>query len=432
MLAMEEAEEITDGVDAVEVETNTAEIEEEGRNMEDGYETIDDAMGDVDTLEDISDAMQDSIDEGTGMDEDAAEIAQIATEAIYRRLGIRNARSMPSLESYSSVNSRLHATRIAQEGIMDSIQKAMGAVSEFTKQMTDNLSEFYKKVKTGVGGLKKSAEELKAKAEAMDGSKKLESKGMESLKFGIAFSHDNKPVTAKTVRAVVANSSEFLKSVKETAAIYAQAQTDYAAMAKDFSTASKEGGEDQEGVRAEFISKANDLHKKFEGLSKYFKGKPLMYRTSYFVESVKGDRNAEDSSDRTLSYISLQSKLFNGNGSDTVDIASPAEIAEIAQDAIDLATELEAVASMVGSFESVGKKMSSVIDALASSLKKQGNDKTAIQASNKELNWLKKEVISTSKFVGQVSTASIKNAVAATKQSIRFGNACLKQYRAEK
>jgi hypothetical protein len=102
VFAMEDADldtSVGSGEDLAELESSTAEIETEARDIDDGVEALDSAMEDMDTLEDISDVMEDSVEEGTGLDENAAEIAQVAVESIYRRLGLRNARPMPSLES---------------------------------------------------------------------------------------------------------------------------------------------------------------------------------------------------------------------------------------------------------------------------------------------------------------------------------------------
>ena len=102
-------------------EADIVEATDISADVEAGTAEVDQATADADTLERIADTAETAEAEG-GLDPVAAEIAEIAVESIYTRLGVvRN--SYPALESFSGKTGRKRATQIAVEDIKETVKK---------------------------------------------------------------------------------------------------------------------------------------------------------------------------------------------------------------------------------------------------------------------------------------------------------------------
>ena len=148
-------------VAAMEDETNAAElaIDEAGADsaeadiveatdisadVEAGTAEVEQAQSDADTLTRIADTAEAAEAEG-GLDPVAAEIAEIAVESIYARLGVtRN--SYPALESFSGKTGRKRATQIAVEDIKETVKKIWAAVVVAFQKMVDFVKNFFAKI----------------------------------------------------------------------------------------------------------------------------------------------------------------------------------------------------------------------------------------------------------------------------------------------
>ena len=123
---------------------------------------IESAHDDMDTLEQVQDVMAESVESGEGLSPEAAEMAEIVTESIMRRMGIKNHRVMPALESFGSKGSRLSATELAMEGITDTMKRIWRAIKKAFKQVWEYIKESYKRYFDGITKLEalvKKAEE---------------------------------------------------------------------------------------------------------------------------------------------------------------------------------------------------------------------------------------------------------------------------------
>lgn len=118
---------------------------EDARDIEDDFDMMQEAFEDMDALDDINDVLADSVDDGEGLSDDAAEMAQIAVESIYRRLGMRAQNPIPSLESFGGRSARVQATRVAMESIGQSLKKAGEAIWKFFSNLIDKLRAAYQK-----------------------------------------------------------------------------------------------------------------------------------------------------------------------------------------------------------------------------------------------------------------------------------------------
>lgn len=140
-------------------------VETTAEETEELVEMTDEAHEDIDTLEQVQDVMTDSIESGEGLSPEAAEMAEIVTESICRRMGIRNTRVIPNMESFGSNGSRLSATRLAFEGISDVIEKIWKAIKDAFKKVMSVIQDLYKKFFDGATKIKAQAKALITKAQ---------------------------------------------------------------------------------------------------------------------------------------------------------------------------------------------------------------------------------------------------------------------------
>lgn len=111
----------------LDVDSDIEQMEETADEVSDLHASIEEASEDIQSLGLLKDTLQGSIDNDDGLSEPAAEIAEIAIEAICNRLGIAMYKiAMPATESFRTVSTRVMAT----EAVMDSIKNALTAIFE--------------------------------------------------------------------------------------------------------------------------------------------------------------------------------------------------------------------------------------------------------------------------------------------------------------
>lgn len=236
VFAMEEAEitdvegseaEIAEGMS--EIDSDAVERQEEEGQIEDLETAIEEAVEDLDTLDEIKDVMEGSAEAGEGMSPEGAEVAEIAVEAICARLGFRNTKVMPSLESFGSSSSRLAATRISVEAIGERIKQGWEAVKKAIKSLFDMVADFIYKHLTAAGRLPKVVADLSKKVnDFKEGQLKSKVFANEAIAKSFALSNSlkytdvNYFVTEQNIR--LANSLELQKncetSLKELQDLY--------------------------------------------------------------------------------------------------------------------------------------------------------------------------------------------------------------------
>ena len=144
-----------------EVEADAAELSEQAGEVEDLVTAVEEAEQDAATLDRMAGVMEESADKGEGLDETAAEIAEVAVEAICGRLGIRTyGRAMPALESFGSRGSRVSATRISVEGIKEWITTTWEAIKKAFKDMWAKVKAFFEKFFVANERLKEAAKKM--------------------------------------------------------------------------------------------------------------------------------------------------------------------------------------------------------------------------------------------------------------------------------
>lgn len=152
------------GVDSV--ETALVDVNEGAAIVEATDAEIVQAGSDADALEDIADAMAETIEEG-GLTQSAANAVNVAVEAFYSRLSITK-KPMVSLEHFGQTSSRVQATRLAMEGIKEQAKEIWKKIVAFIKKIGAWIMEQYNKVFGAAEKLEKRAKALQTRAENTD------------------------------------------------------------------------------------------------------------------------------------------------------------------------------------------------------------------------------------------------------------------------
>ena len=168
------------------VERDVSDAVSDSEEIGSDVEALEDALDSVEEIEAISDAAEQSVEEGQGLDPVAAEIAEVAVESIYRRLGIpSHVKAMPSMESFGSTNSRKTATRIAIEGFSAQIKAIWAKIVAFFKSVYEKIVSFFKGLFNANAGVNKLLKGLKEKIKDLKGTP--EEATFESKRVGSAF-----------------------------------------------------------------------------------------------------------------------------------------------------------------------------------------------------------------------------------------------------
>ena len=166
-------EEVVDiGDNATSPETDMIEITEDVAEQEVDQADIDEAGEVIEALEGIAEVLRVSTANG-GMDKYAAEAICIATDYMYKRVGIK-ARVMPAMESFGGTSTRIGATKLAMESVKEGIVKVWEIIVAAFKKSIEWAHEFYTKITTTHKGLQKRAEELSAKLKSVGDKAKEE------------------------------------------------------------------------------------------------------------------------------------------------------------------------------------------------------------------------------------------------------------------
>lgn len=194
---------------AVEVEAGAAEISSDMAEVDELNATTADAEGEVEALTDVQDLMQESVDSGEGMNEQTAEMAEIAVERIRDKLGFaRGTSNIPGIESFGNKGSRLASTKLALESVTDTLKNAGKGILAFLKQIWEKLKSFAAGLIKSRAALASNLASAQKRATELKGSKKKS----ETLKSGAAkaLSVDGK-ADESTAATVLADSAKLVE-----------------------------------------------------------------------------------------------------------------------------------------------------------------------------------------------------------------------------
>lgn len=235
LLSMEDAdvvegalpEEAAEAVAEV-TEVNDAVAEDVAEGAAIAADTVDleDAIEEIQGLETIAEGVEEKVESGEGLSEDAGELLEVAVESACRRLGIKRS-SRLSKENYAT-GSKLAASRLSLEGIKETIVKAWEAVKNFFKGMWVRIKEFFARIFTNLPKLRKQVIAMRDRAYQIKGTTKASDK----IKTSAAqFSVEGK-ANKDTASAILKNYYQFLKALPEAFDAFGKGVTDAAAAVK--------------------------------------------------------------------------------------------------------------------------------------------------------------------------------------------------------
>lgn len=120
-------------------------------------------------LEAMSLAMRTASENG-GLSRDGARVAHVAADSLCKSIGLQSVlKSMPSLESYGSVGSRVMATNLALEDLAEKAKLIWAKIVEAIKKSLAWIKERFALMFSVAGKLKSRAEGLAKAAESVEG-----------------------------------------------------------------------------------------------------------------------------------------------------------------------------------------------------------------------------------------------------------------------
>jgi len=402
---------VEDDVADIRFEQDVVEIEADGRDLDDGVESVDRTLDDVSTLSDIGDVMEESVENGEGLDEDTAEITQIAVESIYRRLGLRKAKPMPSLESFSTKNTRVHATRIALEETRSQIGKIGSRLVEWIQRMIQHVVDMVKKAWIAITqwGLKKRVDAVVAAAKALkdDSAKKVS--GIENAALGKVFNEKGHIVDASSVYGFVERTTKFISAVREAIDAAIQNQTKFEGIAKNVTS---------NVTLDEMVIDINKLQKAIDDtteldLSRFVNQIQLKIQTAF------GSSDAQ----RATFYKLVQS-VGSATPSTVVELATANDLKDVADAIGELHTSLEAITKDVGKLTTISKSVNKAIDKIEADTAKQTD---AVDVS-KKINLYKQTLVAEINLLNALIGKAISIGTITAKAAIQYCNVSLKAH----
>ena len=436
VFAMEDDTNLEDGVAnpemAAQVEAGSAEVAQQTNEVEELQAAIEDAEEGAETLEKIEGVLEESAESGEGVDETAAEIAEVAVESICARLGIRvGKKSFPAMEAFGSSNSRLSATKIALESIGEHLKRIWEAIKAAFIRLWDKVKAFFNTLFKNINGLAKQLEDLKERAAKVPANAKPKDTVLENKALAKAFSVAKK-ADMGTAKTLVANGGRLLETAKS-----------LAEGSVAFSTAIEKAASE--------ASSGGDLNKARTDLANHIRG-AINGLTALAASHGETGSDAEKSEKyygpfvgtRVL-VVAMTTRDFAGEqivsygiGMITYDKIEAEKIAALrAEEVFELAKEGLALTSKLKDFEKVQKELEKSATTVRKSADKAtaSMNKTAEGGEDSEkakaLKALTKDVSTVNSFISSAGVAIPSTVYATVKAVIDYGSVSLRNLSAK-
>lgn len=113
---------------------------------------IDQDSGEVDKIQaaknkivKIKEILVDTVDNGTGIDENASKITLIAVESLRKTLNLPRSQSLlPAIENFENKSTRVIATKVATESILSYVKSALQTIIDMIVRIWDRITKFFK------------------------------------------------------------------------------------------------------------------------------------------------------------------------------------------------------------------------------------------------------------------------------------------------
>lgn len=377
----------------VEVADVTNDIVEATQEVEGGVEVVNNTIQDTEELNEIGEVAADAVESGEGLDEKSAEIATIAIERAYLRLGMSSsaiAEKKPSLEAFSNPNTRLAQTKWIKESIGDVVKKAWESIVAMAKRIWEAVKRVIAGLFKNVGMLEKQLKAQIEKAGKLDG--KEGGATMSSSALATALSVDGKANADSYKKLAASAQAAIAAAPKLTEERNAMVQKIMGTLEKaaDEYTKLREGNETFSGgstVRVlTAIGESNAKLKKELGATDKAFG-PFVGNRS-FVVRVDGE---------TKSFSMGFEANAEGAKKEEVAVLSPDEMKAVGNEALGVLTALAGLKKVESAMTAVNSAVGSLAKTIASKVGKFEAD----EAKKKTLGEMKKDV------AGMLSSLSV-------------------------
>jgi phiKZ-like phage internal head proteins len=197
-----------------------AETQEMGTELDKNLSEIENTIEDAEQLEDHAAILEDSIAAG-GLDETAAQITEVAVEAIYARCGISNVKAMPAMEAFGSKQNRVSATTVALENMEISFKKIWESIKKAVIRVYEWLKTFLAKLFDGSVRFSERVKAMKAEVAKLKGKNEAKETTIPTGGFAKQLAYDNKVDSASVVKGLATTvglaktGSETIKAIGE-------------------------------------------------------------------------------------------------------------------------------------------------------------------------------------------------------------------------
>lgn len=390
---------------AAEVEAGAAEVVQQTGEVEELQAAIEDAEEGAETLEKIEGVLEESAESGEGVDETAAEIAEVAVESICARLGIRSSKSFPAMESFGSQNSRLSATKIALENIGEHIKRIWEAIKAAVKRLIEKVKSFFVGLIKNTGLLIKHLEALQERAKSIpDGATPVKNV-LENTSLAKAFSI-NKKADLNTAKTILANSGKLFETAKKVSA----ASADFSgAILKASESASTEGAYEssRESLQKAIQAATEQLGSvaRAQGVGVTVKETGITYYGPFAGTRVLALKNSTKKfGDEEVRDFSLSITTYDKIEAESITALKRDEIYGLLKDGLSLMDQLKA-------FEKTQKEVQKTADNVEASSSKasaaigKAADKEEDTAKARALRSIASDVNSLNQNIGAISVA---------------------------
>lgn len=420
----EDADDVTvnDTVVNGEMESNINELQDENDSITEIGDNIDSALEDTSELEDIEDVMEDSVENGDGLSEDAAKIAEVAIESICDRLGVPVRSSiMPAMESFGSTNSRLAATRIALEGIGEHLVNAWKAIKRAYNAMIDRIKAFLKRVFDQNIRMQRATKAVESKVDSL-GSKKPRESAFESATIFKAFAVGNR-VDSGTVETILNNHMTATHKSMEVI----DDMTDVVNVLNEIISDTKKEGTNKQELEKKITDALKNITLPDREEGEYTTSTPQLVggKRILLQTVVRSDNDIK-------SYVKVYEKgLYDATNPTNVSVPvlKPKEISNILSLINKLAVLNDTIKTKSNGLNKIEKTVNAVIDKAIKTVDKLEGESGDMTDRKETLSVARKALAEIGNGTGKIASNIPAINLAACKAGLSYVEACIRMYR---
>lgn len=369
-------------VDEVEVMSEVSDAVDGSEEINTDVQRLDAAEADVGEVEAQVDLMDESIESGEGLSEDAARAVEISIERACNRLGMRRPASMKiSREAFKSPSSRLMATRIAKEEAEEGIIKRVwNKIKEFVLGLVKRVKDWFNEKFEANNRLIRAAEAMKKSAGSAKGGKDaaFESKEARNFTTKTELNLDDVSLVLTGHFTMTDELSNALGSVP----------TAMAALSSEAESLSKLG---EAPDRAAIITSLSDKLKPVDAAIKAATTKASSGTSTLYggvkVEQISIEASGDDG--KAFNKIRIIPAQNRPNGKVVVK-SDASKVAEVCDDIIELGKANQKMKAQTSELDKLSKNLDTLITKVvsaAASIKdsKEGEGEKTIAETNKAL-----------------------------------------------